>query len=272
MKKNIKFLLLMILSILMFCGCNIKGNTNNDIYYKTYDVTLNIKEFEDLIVAVGEKCNSGTIGVSNYGSNGLSLSIQATGSGFIFDGYAILKDNSKINISEVSNEKDVKEYFYYAITNYHVIEDGNIIKAYFGSQYKEEKAKVIAVDKIQDIALISFTTTLHLVPLKLGDSDNLKQGQFVIAIGSPRGYEFFNSMNLGNISCPNRVIKDEYGENLFIQTDVAINPGNSGGPLLNINGDVVGVNTMKLVTSDIDLMSFSIPINIVKEFIKKNLK
>ena len=79
-------------------------------------------------------------------------------------------------------------------------------------------------------------------------------------------------MNLGNISCPNRVIKDEYGENLFIQTDVAINPGNSGGPLLNINGDVVGVNTMKLVTSDIDLMSFSIPINIVKEFIKKNLK
>lgn len=271
MKKIRNYLLLILLSLVL-TGCSLQGDTNNDIYYKTYDVSISITEFEDMIVAVGEKCSSGTIGIANYSANGFTLSTQATGSGFIFDGYAILKNGNTIEMDEVTNESNVKEYKYYAITNYHVIEDGVIIKAYFGSQYDEVKATVLATDKSQDLALISFNTTLHLTPLELGDSDDIKKGQFAIAIGSPQGFEFFNSMTCGNISYPSRLISDEYGENLFIQTDVAINPGNSGGPLLNIKGEVIGVNTMKFVDEDIDLMGFSIPINIVKEFIKKNSK
>ena len=113
---------------------------------------------------------------------------------------------------------------------------------------------------------------MYLLPLVLGNSDNVKKGQFAIAIGSPQGYEYFNSMTLGIVSYPNRLIVDEYGKNLFIQVDVAINPGNSGGPLLNIYGEVIGVNTMKLVEEDVDLMGFSIPVNVVKQFIEKNTK
>lgn len=270
--KKIQKIIILLIFVFTFVGCNTNKDTNNQIYNKTYDVTIDIVEFQDLIVAVGEKCDSGTIGVTNYISNGLSLVVNATGSGFIYEGTATLLDGSVKNINDVFESDKVKMYNYTAITNYHVIEDAMVIKAYFGEKYEEAKANVIAKDKNKDLAIITFSTSLYLVPLELGNSDNVKKGQFAIAIGSPQGYEFFNSLTLGTISYTNRLVDDEYGKNLFIQTDVAINPGNSGGPLLNIYGEVIGVNTMKLVDEEIDLMGFSIPVNVVKEFIKKNTK
>ena len=268
--KKMKYLVLIIL-IVILSGCNVQTNTTNEIYNKAYDVDINIVEFQDAIVAVGEKCNKGIIGVTNYTTNGFSLIINATGSGFIYEGYAILKDGSTVSLEDSIN-RNVKSYTYKAVTNYHVIEGGRKIAAYFGEQYDEAMADVLAYDKKQDIAIISFSTSLYLTPLVFGDSDNIKMGHFAIAIGSPTGYEFFNSLTFGIVSSPNRVIEDDYGRNLFIQTDVAINPGNSGGPLLNIKGEVIGVNTMKFVDDEIESMGFSIPINLVKEFIKRNVK
>ena len=186
--------------------------------------------------------------------------------------FCIAAEEPIIEVTDVTEKDKVIGYTYYAITNHHVIEDGMTIKVYIGPQDLYIKASVIAKDKNKDLAIIKFDSYLHLIPLELGNSDNLKKGQFAIALGSPQGYEYYNSMTLGIISYPNRLIADEYGENLYIQVDVAINPGNSGGPLLNIYGEVIGVNTMKLVDEEIDLMGFSIPINIVKEFIKKNTK
>lgn len=271
MKKIYKFLLL---SILLFTlvGCNTDTSTTNEIYNKTYDVNISITEFQDLVVAVGEKCDKGTIGVTNYVNNGLTLVVQATGSGFVYRGEALLINGEVKDIKDVKDSDNVKEFNYYAITNYHVIEDSIVVKAYFGENFDEVKAKVIAKEKNKDLAIINFKTSLYLEPLELGNSDNVKKGQFAIAIGSPQGYEYFNSLTLGVISYTNRLIEDEYGRNLFIQTDVAINPGNSGGPLINLNGEVIGVNTMKLVDEEIDSMGFSIPINVVKEFIKNNEK
>lgn len=268
--KKIKFLLFILL-IIIITGCNTNTKTTNEIYNKTYNVTVDIAEFENLIVAVGEKCSSGTIGITNYQTNGFTLYVYGTGSGFIYDGVAVLKDESIVSLDEVANQ-EVKEFRYKAITNYHVVENNVAIKAYFGPNYKEELCDVIAYDKNKDIALISFTSSLYLQPLELGDSDNVKKGQFAIAIGSPTGFEFFNSLTLGVVSYQSRLITDEYGSNLYIQTDVAINPGNSGGPLLNIHGEVIGVNTMKFVDEEIDSMGFSIPINVIKVFIQKNDK
>lgn len=268
--KKTKFLLLFI-CLLFLTGCNSSTKTNNEIYNKTYNVSININEFEDLIVAVGEKCYSGTIGITNYSSNGYSLQVNGTGSGFIFDGEAILTDGSKIKVDKVNDNTKVNYYSYYAITNYHVIEGAKSLKIYFGENKPEVAASVIAKDMKKDLAIVSFSTPLYLSPLELGNSDNLKQGQFAIAIGSPQGFDYFNTLTFGIVSYPNRLLEDDYGKNIYIQTDVAINPGNSGGPLLNINGQVIGVNTMKLVDEEIDLMGFSIPINVVKEFIKNNM-
>ena len=268
MKKIVKLVLVLIVSITLL-GC--KGiNAHNEIYNKTYDVNISITEFQDLMVAVGEKCDSGTIGVSTYGINGLETRPISMGSGFVYKGIVNLKDGSSKDILEVKDSDKVKSFTYYAITNYHVIEDGAAVKAYIGSSDIYVKSNVVAVDKTKDLAIIQFDTMVYLTPLQLGNSDDLKKGQFAIAIGSPQGFTYFNSMTLGIVSYPNRVIVDEYGRNLFIQVDVAINPGNSGGPLLNIYGEVIGVNTMKLVDDEIDLMGFAIPINVVKQFINKN--
>lgn len=269
--KKIKLLLLFI-CLLFLTGCTTSTKTNNEIYNKTYNVTIDINQFEDLIVSVGEKCNNGTIGVENYTSNGYTTQVNGTGSGFVFDGEAELYDGTTIKLDKVEDNMNVRIFTYYAITNYHVIEGAKALKIYFGENKSKASASVISKDKKKDLAIITFSTSLYLSPLELGNSDNLKQGQFAIAIGSPQGFDYFNSLTLGIVSYPNRLLEDEYGnKNIYIQTDVAINPGNSGGPLLNINGQVIGVNTMKLVDEEIDLMGFSIPINVVKEFIKNNM-
>jgi hypothetical protein len=113
----------------------------------------------------------------------------------------------------------------------------------------------------------NYQTALHNVA-QAGEFP-LNSAALMNALNQHLTEEFKTSFQDGALYCASQ---DEYGRNLFIQTDVAINPGNSGGPLINLNGEVIGVNTMKLVDEEIDSMGFSIPINVVKEFIKNNEK
>ena len=104
--------------------------------------------------------------------------------------------------------------------------------------------------------------------VKFGDSSKIKSGETVYAIGNPIGYEFRRTITSGIISAINRTIKIEENNSVsymtdLIQTDASINPGNSGGPLLNINGEVIGVTSMKLVEDEIEGMGFAIPIELV---------
>ncbi len=105
----------------------------------------------------------------------------------------------------------------------------------------------------------------------LGDSDNIQVGENVYAIGNPIGYEFQRTVTSGIVSALNRTIKlEENGEETYmedlIQTDATINPGNSGGPLINIKGEVVGINTIKITSAE--SMGFAVPINVVKPVIE----
>ncbi len=269
--KKISLFILLFLFTLSFLGCAVKDK-QNIIYNKIYNVTIDMAYFQDCITAVGEKCSSGTIGIANYSYNSMiSMDYQSVGSGFVYDGWAILEDGSKVSLEE--GMQNANQFNYYAITNYHVIESSRKIKVITLNNTSDFiDAQIIVHDKQLDLAIISFSTYYYLPILELGNSDDLTAGQFAIAIGSPAGFEYFNSLTLGIISYSRRYLTDEYGTNLFIQTDVAINPGNSGGPLLDINGKVIGVNTMKLVDETIESMGFAIPINVVKEFIKKNSK
>ena len=101
------------------------------------------------------------------------------------------------------------------------------------------------------------------------NSDKLNAGQFVVAIGNPGGLEFMGSVTYGVISGLNRVISDTSGSASLIQTDAAINPGNSGGALVNINGELVGVNSSKIVAEGYEGMGFAIPSNTVKQITDK---
>jgi len=148
----------------------------------------------------------------------------------------------------------------YIITNYHVIERADHIKVKVPGDKTEYKARVIGYDRETDIAVIKIDTGRPLPPVRIGNSDGVQVGDWAVAIGSPFGLEA--SVTAGIISATGRDVPGAQQFQRFIQTDAAINPGNSGGPLLNIRGEVVGVNTAIATQSGgYQGIGFALPIN-----------
>ncbi len=156
----------------------------------------------------------------------------------------------------------------YILTNYHVVEGARKIDVTL-SEGKKYTGKIVGYDKRSDLAVIKIDAE-NLPYLPLGDSDKLEPGQFAIAIGNPYGLN--RTVTLGIVSALNRTIIEPNGVRLenLIQTDAAINPGNSGGPLINIKGEVIGINTA--IKSDAQGIGFAIPINKAKEIANKLIK
>ncbi len=151
----------------------------------------------------------------------------------------------------------------HVVTNHHVVEGASEVIVRL-SDRREYKAEVIGSDKSSDIALLKITAE-KLSVVKLGDSKKLKQGEWVLAIGSPFGLDY--SVTAGIVSAKGRSLP---GENYvpFIQTDVAINPGNSGGPLFDMDGKVVGINSQIYSrTGGFMGLSFSIPVELMMDVV-----
>ena len=150
----------------------------------------------------------------------------------------------------------------YILTNNHVVDGANRIKIKLADG-KEYDGKVVGRDPKTDLALLKAEGASNLHALPLGDSDALKVGNWVVAIGSPFGLE--QTVTAGIVSAKGRVIGSGPYDN-YIQTDASINPGNSGGPLLNMAGEVVGVNTAIFSESGGNVgIGFAIPVNMAKE-------
>src|SRR5512136_1832177 len=145
------------------------------------------------------------------------------------------------------------------VTNNHVVDGADEVKVKLANG-KEFDAKVIGRDSKTDLALIKINGSSDLQPLKMGDSDETRVGSWVVAIGSPFGLE--QTVTAGIVSAKGRVIGSGPYDN-FIQTDASINPGNSGGPLINMKGEVVGINTAIIANGQ--GIGFAIPINMAKE-------
>lgn len=149
----------------------------------------------------------------------------------------------------------------YIITNAHVVSDAAAVTVVL-SDGSEHNAVVIGSDSRTDLAVVKVDPNgLNLVPAEFGDSTKCNLGDDVVAMGNAGGY--YNSVTRGVISGLDREVSTSIGINL-IQTDAAINPGNSGGALLNSSGQVIAINSSKLVGSEIDSMGFAIPINEAK--------
>src|SRR5437870_11630045 len=155
----------------------------------------------------------------------------------------------------------------YVLTNAHVVEGADEITVKFTDK-REFKAKVIGADKRTDIALIKIDAT-GLPAVRFGDPAKLKVGEWVVAIGSPFGFE--NTVTAGIVSAKGRSLPQENFVP-FIQTDVAINPGNSGGPLFNMRGEVIGINSQIYSRSGGFMgISFAIPADVALD-VQKQLK
>ena len=232
-------------------GDSIQNVINNVTYEVVGEFDLSM--INTKTVNLVNQLKSSIVGVSNYqtqtiqGTGTKSLVETSVGTGFIF----------KVDSGDTNK--------YYVLTNYHVVKDNEKLKIYFGYEDQYVDAEYVGGNENLDLAVVTFMSNKEYVLLPLGDTRNVNQGDFAIAIGNANGYQFYGSVTFGVISYINRRLVGE--EALFLQHDVAINPGNSGGPLLSLDGEVIGVNTLKIVDSDIDNMGFSISIDVVKNFL-----
>ncbi len=226
--------------------------TKNDSSANGGGSSININVDEDaasIAEAVAKKCSQSVVGIRTTASVsdffGGAKEQSGEGSGVIYtvDGYII--------------------------TNYHVISEavelsGSKIEVFLeDSSTKPYEAEVIGYNISCDLAVIKINAQ-NLTPAKLADSDELKVGQYVITIGAPGGLEFMGSVTYGIISGLDRIVSTDSQLGL-IQTDAAINPGNSGGALLNTQGELIGINSSKIVSEEFEGMGFAIPSNSVKE-------
>ncbi len=153
----------------------------------------------------------------------------------------------------------------YILTNNHVIEKADEIKVTLDDE-REFQAKIIGRDPETDVALIKIDGADNLKALELGDSDNLEVGDWVVAIGNPYGLGHTVTAGIVSAKFRNNVMGGTFDN--FIQTDASINPGNSGGPLMNINGEVIGINSaIYSQTGGSVGIGFAIPVNMVKDIL-----
>lgn len=157
----------------------------------------------------------------------------------------------------------------YIITNAHVVGETEALKiiTHDGETYK---GQLVGKDPQTDLALIKIDAK-GLTPANFGNSDEIRVADQVMAVGNPGGLEFSSTVTVGHISALNRLVKVGNTSLNYIQTDTAINPGNSGGALVNTLGEVIGINTSKIVADGYEGMGFSIPIDFALEIIE-NLK
>jgi S1-C subfamily serine protease len=200
------------------------------------------------IPQIVKKVSPGVVSIAvastELGRDGIAQSSDNIGTGFVIDASGII------------------------VTNQHVVSNANGVYQVVTSENKTYKAKKIIRDEVNDIAII-IVEAKDLATVDLGNSDQIQVGETVIAIGTPLG-EYPGSVTVGVISGLGRSVKTSGGfwevakeyENV-IQTDAAVNPGNSGGPLLNLSGEVIGVNFA--TTGGADNISFALPANLIKQ-------
>lgn len=209
------------------------------------EVVKNITEKKVEVVDTGiaesvDKVKDSVVVVQTFNGNNL----VSTGTGFVYD---------------------TDEDSAYIMTNHHVIESAETIKITY-SDDSEANATIVGSDEYADIAVLSVNKDSIKTVATLGNSSEIRLGDTVFTIGSPMGIEFRGTVTRGILSGKDRLVsvnvKSSSADWIMnvMQTDAAINPGNSGGPLCNINGEVIGINSLKIVEDTIEGLGFAIPI------------
>ncbi len=263
-KKNKKIIIPILLiiacfSAFLFLNTYSREQTNSNNYkttrleYTNYSENVEkVEEKSQSLADVIENVTKSVVGISklkNTGNSILSKSNESQlglGTGVIVSSKGYILSNQHL-----TGEKYSKCYV--------TLEDG-----------RNFDGTVVWSDVDLDLSIVKISAK-DLPAVTLADSNSIRVGESVYAIGNPIGFEFRRTVTSGIISAKNRTIKLEEGENLsymtdLIQTDATINPGNSGGPLIYPNGEVIGINTVKITTAE--GIGFAVPINVVKQVIK----
>ncbi|WP_042478433.1 S1C family serine protease [Bacillus ndiopicus] len=227
-----------------------QSNPTTDSSNKT--IQQNVTEVSTDATGAVEKVSDAVVGitniqqVTNFWDQSTSSEKTGSGSGVIY---------------KIDGDKA------FIVTNHHVIDRAQQLEVTLADGSKED-AQLVGSDIWTDLAVIAIDSKNVKTTAKFGDSDVLKQGETVIAIGNPLGLEFYGSVTKGIVSGKDRSVPVDLNndgqpdwQTEVLQTDAAINPGNSGGALVNIAGELVGINSMKIAQSSVEGLGFSIPIN-----------
>jgi serine protease Do len=206
------------------------------------NTTFDLAGFEGAVIDMVASVRSGIVGVINETSLGFG-----TGSGVVY--------------KQVDNT-------FYLVTNDHVIDDYQTLTIVYEQngllfEIQDENITVLGSDPVTDLAVLTFTSNEDFAVIEIADSYELELGQFVFAIGNPLGFDYYGTVTMGVISGLARYVQDGDFNATLLQHDAAISPGNSGGALLNINGELIGINNMKLVEDNVSNIGFAIPSNTV---------
>lgn len=245
-EKTVNLFVIVVVLFLGIAGTYYVMSKNDSTPKNITNKNVTITESDSISEAVS-KIYDATVVVSNYQNGRLS----GYGSGFVY-------------------KKDSK--YGYIMTNNHVVDGATEVKISLNND-EEIDAKVLGKDAYMDIAVLSVDADKILSVAEIGDSSNSKIGDTIFTVGTPVSTEYAGTVSKGIISGDNRQITVTNNGSQYmmevIQIDAPINPGNSGGPLVNINGQVIGVNSVKLVESSIEGMGFSIPIEVAMSQVDK---
>jgi serine protease Do len=229
-------------------------NPVEDSISTTYD----LQSFEASVVdmlSVAQNGVLGVIAVSDYSGG--------TGSGVIYkqegnDTFYLVTNEHVVVHTETTTEGEIK----------HVADDIRIVYQKNELLFEiTEGVELLGYDDTTDLAVLRFTSEENFSVIPFGNSYDVEIGQFVYAIGNPLGFEYYGTVTSGIISGDARYVQDGAFDATLLQHDVAISPGNSGGALININGELIGINNMKIVMDDVTNIGFAIPSNTVQRIV-----
>ncbi|MCK5762272.1 MAG: trypsin-like peptidase domain-containing protein [Candidatus Izimaplasma sp.] len=207
------------------------------------DTTYDLLSFQSAIVGMLDEAKSGVVGIISTSSTGVG-----SGSGVIY--------------------KQVGDT-YYLVTNEHVVDGAIELTIVFEKngllfEINDEDITLLGKDVTTDLAVLTFDSEEVFSVIPMADSYDLEIGEFVFAIGNPLGFDYYGTVTMGVISGLARYVVNGDFNATLLQHDAAISPGNSGGALLNLNGELVGINNMKIVEEDVANIGFAIPSNTVR--------
>jgi serine protease Do len=249
MKRKLIYIIGVILSFFLGCGGMYYFISMNPLKTETIQKVMNEYKIEETSITDAiDKVYDGVVVVESYNNN----TQIGSGTGFVYK---------------------VDDKYGYIMTNSHVVGEGNKMKVIFTDK-KSETATLLGKDAYADIAVIRVPKSDSFKVVQIGNSENMKLGSTVFTVGAPLGSDYSGTVTKGILSGKDRIVTvslTTYGNNDWmmrvLQTDAAINPGNSGGPLLNLAGEVIGINSLKLIEDEVEGMGFAIPIEDAMKYV-----
>lgn len=267
-------------------------NEPSEIEFTTVNKTIDSTNLPEVFETIGKKTESSVLMVTGYTINGEVKKEASVGCGIVYRRVANLKDGTSSEDTDI-NYDDVVSYEYYVVTNRHIVAkttydeqteistttNYDYIGLYYGGA-NEIGARIIAYDEKIDLAVITFTSTMYFPIAKFGTSENVQAGEFIVSVGTAEGKEYFRTISFGIVSHPQRYVSDDTdgdGTNdwdaEYIQHDAPINGADCGSPIVNMKGEVIGINTTKKIETSSGIkaenLSFAIPIDLVKTLVVK---